>query len=575
MRHTIRWQEVNWPAWAAYGGAGTHSFAYESDCFQRALHIRMDCSHGVKPTHTGSRVGFDLNLEHGQQWKCCLEASPEIEGELIGFAGDPHASEKNAGGHADGPRIQCAEPLQSAFERGRDDLHALAFVGCTGLSGVAVGAPWFLAIFGRDALVTALMAGLDGVWMAEAGLDALARLQGKQRDDYRDEEPGKIPHEFRNDELTRQGALPYSPYYGTHDAPALYCMTLWHAWRWSGRRDLLDGYFEPARQALEWCGRLGNSDGDGLLEYITRSAKGYRNQGWKDADDAIVDSRGCQAKLPLATVELQGYWYAARFAMAELCRALGRENDARQLEAAAAALRQLVERKYWLEERQLYALALDGDKRAVDAISSNPGHLLWCGLPGPDRAAVLAHRLLQPELFSGWGLRTLSEKEPAYNLQSYQSGSVWPHDTLLACAGLWRYGFREEAATPMCGVLRAAGCFEDYRLPELFYGFDASCGFSVPYEQANIPQSWVAAVPLLAVRLFLGLVPDAPNNRCFLAPWLPAWLPQLQIEGIRVGDGTLNIALAGAGTKTAIVKQEARDLEIVRDRPQVPIMGCS
>lgn len=548
-------------------------FSHEANRFKRALHVRLRCSDGSEPSYTASRIGFDLVLQHGQKWECCLEAEPEIDGNRLSFVGHPHESECNDRGYSNEVHIECIDPLRSAFERGRSDLHALTLDSHTGFPIVAAGAPWFLTVFGRDALVTSLMSGIDGTWAGESCLSSLAKLQGKSRNDFRDEEPGKIAHELRIDELTRQGKLPYSPYYGTHDAPALYCLTLWHTWRWSGKDNLLKDYFDAAWEALRWCDNYGDLDHDGLQEYMTRSPKGYRNQGWKDSGDAIVDKLGRQRKLPLATVELQGYWYAAKLAMAEICEALGRAQDARELRSSAAVLRQLVEDRFWIEDLGFYALALDGDKQWVDAISSNPAHLLWCGLPSVERATRVARRLLEPDLFSGWGIRTLSASNPAYNPLSYQLGSVWPHDTLIASAGLWRYGFREEASRLIHGILTAAERFDDYRLPELFCGFDSDCGFPVPYEQANIPQAWAAAVPLFAAQLFLGLVPDAPHKRCFVSPWLPDWLPRLQLQGISIGDGVVDITIARNEGRTVVEKQHGENVQIVNSPVSSPLMG--
>lgn len=541
--------------------------------FRRALRLSVHCSDGGVPSFAGSRISIEVNLAHGQKWSCCVEAVPELDGQAISFIGDPHQPEPHPAPGPEVVRIECAPLLKDAFERGRADLHALAVSMDGQPPFVAAGAPWFLSLFGRDTLVTALMTGIDGVGPAEACLAALGRLQGSRRDDFRDEEPGKIPHELRRDERTRRGELPYSPYYGTHDAPALYCLTLWHAWRWSGRKELLSAHFETARKAMRWCDELGDCDGDGLQEYTTRSRKGYRNQGWKDAGDAIVDARGEQAKLPIATVELQGYLFAARLAMAELCAVLGHDEEAGQFLRTAQKLRRVVEERFWLESEQFYALALDGDKRVIDSISSNPGHLLWCGLPDAQRAAVVARRFMQPDLFSGWGLRTLSSHNPAYNPLSYQLGSVWPHDTLIASAGLWRYGLREEACVLVRAVLQAAEAFEDQRLPELFCGFEASNGFPVPYEEANIPQAWAAAVPVLAAQLFLGLVPDAPHGRCFVSPWLPSWLPRLALRGIRVGQGHLDIAVTGEGDDTVVESMNAAGVEVIHAQVAAPLGG--
>jgi glycogen debranching enzyme len=540
--------------------------------FHRALHVRLDCS-GEPPGFAGSRISFGVRLAHGEKWTCCVEAVPEVDGQCVRFAGDPHEPEPDPVAASEAVAIDAAPLLRCPFERGQADLRALAVKFGEQPAFLAAGAPWFMTLFGRDTLVTTLMSGIDANGLAEGCLEALGHLQGTRRDDFRDEEPGKIPHELRRGELTRRGELPYSPYYGTHDAPALYCLALWSAWRWRGGRDLLERHFDTARAALRWCDEMGDRDGDGLQEYATRSRKGYRNQGWKDAGDAIVDADGREAKLPIATVELQAYLYAARLAMAELSQARGDANEAHALRQRAAQLRSAVEERFWLEDRKFYALALDGDKRPMDAITSNPGHLLWCGLASRERAALTARRLLEEDMFSGWGLRTLSSRNPAYNPLSYQLGSVWPHDTLIASAGLWRYGLRDEACRLIKAVLDAAQALEDDRLPELLCGFDAANGMPVPYEQANIPQAWAAAVPLLATELFLGLVADAPRARCFVAPWLPPWLPRLRVRGIRIGPGRFDISIGREGERTVVQQVEAHGIDVIQSEVQAVLGG--
>jgi glycogen debranching enzyme len=313
--------------------------------------------------------------------------------------------------------------------------------------------------------MSALMCSLIGTWPLTGALDALGALQASERDDWRDAEPGKIPHELRRGELAHRREIPHTPYYGTHDSPSLYCLALWEAWRWTGDRDLLAAHIGMARACLAWLERLGERDGDGLQEYATRSPRGYYNQSWKDAGTAIVHEDGTIAPLPIATVELQGYLFAARLAMAELYDALGEPSQADAMRTAARALRELTESRYWTGEPGRYAMALDGDKRPVTSTASNPGHLLWTGLPSVARARATARELLRPDMFSGWGLRTLSSEHPRYNPLSYQNGSVWPHDTLLAAAGMWRYGLRDKASELILGVLEAASMFEGRRPP--------------------------------------------------------------------------------------------------------------
>jgi glycogen debranching enzyme len=550
---------------------------YERKGFRRGLQISFQ-SNSAPPIFTGSLVTFELALSPAAEWTCRIDAVPELGSAMASAVlpppPDPRTAEPRGVPEA-GRLVLVADPLVARpFARGRADLHSLAVLQPAAPPYVVAGVPWFFTLFGRDPLVTALMAGLDGSWLAEGTLAALGPLQATQRDDFRDAEPGKLPHELRRGELAARSAIVQSPcYYGAHDVPALYCLALWQAWRWTGARRLLDTHLGTARAALRWCEELGDRDGDGLLEYATRSPQGYYNQSWKDAGDAILDEDGRIAALPLATVELQGYFFAACLAMAELLDEQGDASEAERLRRVARALRARVEEHFWLKDQGFYAVALDGRKRPVTSVTSNPGHLLWCGLPTRARATAVATRLLQPDLFSGWGLRTLSSRHRAYNPLAYQRGSVWPHDTALAAAGLWRYGLHEPAGILLRSLLEAATAFEAERLPELFCGLDRADGLPVPYEDANSPQAWAAAAPVLAVQLFLGLVPDAPRGRCFLAPRLPEWLPRLELRGIAIGRGRLDVAIARRGPDTVIEQLRCEDLAVIQGTVEAPLWG--
>lgn len=546
--------------------------SYEKGRFSRKLHIECGGA-DAGPSYAGSQLLFDVELKPNSRWTCCISAIPELDGERFHLSGDPHGPEPSPATAYRRVTIRTAPILERPFERGREDFYSLAVEQPDRPPYVAAGVPWFLALFGRDTLISGLMAGLDGVWPALGALAALASLQATGRDDWRDAEPGKMPHEVRHGELATRGEIPHAAYYGAHDVPALYCLAVWHAWRWTGDRRVLTDYLHAARAALRWCEELGGRDGDGLLEYATRSRQGYYNQSWKDSGDAIVHEDGRLAEPPLATIELQGYWFAAQLAMAELLEETQHGDEAAHLRRAACDLRRRIDERFWMADRGFYAMALDGAKRRVQSLSSNPGHLLWCGAADPSRAASVAARFLQADMFSGWGLRTLSAHHRAYNPLSYQLGSVWPHDTMLAAAGLWRYGFRDEAAQLILALLEAASVFEAERLPELFCGLDRSHGLPVPYEEANSPQAWAAVVPILAAQLFLGLVPDAPRHRCILTPHLPVWLPRLELHGIAVGDGHLDITVSRRGAETVVDHLNAKDLEIVRTPSAAPLWG--
>ncbi|HET9948661.1 MAG TPA: glycogen debranching N-terminal domain-containing protein [Longimicrobiales bacterium] len=553
-------------------GSGEMRFAYERGTFRRGVHVTFVPSHG-EVTFVGSQAIFDLPLEPGRTWHCCVEAVPEVDGRRLEFEGDPHAPPPRAVAAA--PWLRAPALLHRPFRRARIDLEHLTLHGDGGAPFVAAGAPWFLTLFGRDTLITALMTGLLGPSRSVGALAELAATQAKVFDDFRDAQPGKIAHEMRRGELARFLEVPHSPYYGTHDAPALYALALWSTFRWTGDRALLDRFLPAAEAALAWCRDLGDADGDGLLEYGTRSRVGYRHQGWKDAADAIPHEDGTQAEAPVATVELQGYLYAARLALAELLEVVDRDDEAEALRGEARALRRLVEERFWMEDAGCYALALDGRKRLVRSIASNAGHLLWCGLPSRERVVRTAERLMASDMFSGWGVRTLSASHRCYNPLSYHTGSVWPHDSALLAAGLVRYGLHAQAARILEGLLEAAGAFEHDRLPELFCGFDRRDGPPVPYERANVPQAWAAAVPVLAAQLFLGLQPDVHRGRCHLAPWLPEWLPELELEGVELGGGSLGVAAARSEGETRLARAEHPSLELVSgEGPPAPLWGA-
>ena len=546
--------------------------SYRHGGFERGLTISIG-EPSSTPRFSGASILFDVELDHGEDWRCCIDAEPRIGGETMSFIGDPHADELSPDADGVAPGITSDKILERPFEVGRKDLAALEMGDGSGGWFVAAGAPWFLTLFGRDTLLTSVMTGLLGVRHAEGALQAIGRLQADTRDDRRDAEPGKLPHELRRGELAHLGRIPHTPYYGTHDAPALYCLALWNAWRWTGDGELLDRHIDTAMRGLQWCDDLGDRDGDGLQEYATRSDRGYYNQSWKDAEDAIVHEDGRLAPLPIATAELQGYLFAARRAAAELMDAMGEPREAGRQRRLADEIRALVEDRFWMPEAGFYALALDGDKRPVTSISSNPGQLLWTGLPTNSRARSVTDRLLRDDLFSGWGIRTLSSSHRAYNPLSYQLGSVWPHDTLLAAAGMSRYGLHTEAHALIRSVLESAHCFEGGRLPELFCGFDRSEGPPRPYVEANVPQAWAAAVPILATQLFLGVMPDAPRGRCLISPSLPEWLPRLGVHDLWVGSGRVDVVIARSNDAVVIEDLHTEGIDVQRSDEEAPLWG--
>lgn len=467
------------------------------------------------------------------------------------------------------PVLRSTDPaLQRTMERTLVDLGALRIAdpSLDGAEVVAAGAPWFMALFGRDSLLTSCMALPVDAGLAVGTLRALARSQGTRTDDRTEEEPGRILHERRSGldfPLARGGA---STYYGTVDATPLFVVVLGELARRGVFPEVVDELLPHADRALDWITQVGDRDGDGFLEYRRATPSGLLNQGWKDSFDGINHADGTLAVGPIAVCEAQGYAYAAFRARAELAAAAGDEATAAEFTTRAERLRTAFDEAFWLPDRGWYAVALDGEKVPVDALTSNVGHLLWSGIVEERRAAQLVEHLMSPQMFSGWGVRTLATTMGAYNPVSYHNGSVWPHDNALLVAGLVRYGFLDEARRIGQALLEAAAAF-DGRLPELFCGFDRSdYSAPVPYPTSCSPQAWSTAAPLLVVSSLLRIVPGPRPDDVTFAPGWPAALGGLTVEGLLLGGERMDLRidgeqaeLTGAGRTRRAVNDTGRD----------------
>ncbi len=418
----------------------------------------------------------------------------------------------------------------------------------------AAGVPWYATLFGRDSLLTALLVLWRAPALARGTLRLLAKHQGQRDDPWRDEEPGKILHELRRGELARLGEIPFAPYYGSVDATPLWVMLLHDYYRTTGDLELVRELRVPLDRALAWCERYGDLDGDGLVEYARRSASGLVHQGWKDSWNGILHADGAPPPPPIALVEVQGYVFAALHGAAELYRALGDALQAVRLEREAARVQNAFEERFWWAEEGTYYLALDGEKRPVAQVTSNPGHALFSGIVRPERAPSVARRLVTDDLFSGWGVRTLSTRAKSYNPTGYHLGSVWPHDNALAVLGLKRYGEEDRALVIIEGLLAAARHFPLFRLPELFCGFARSAfGTPVRYPVACSPQAWAAAAPSAFVQAMLGIrLHGATREVRIIRPRLPRWLHWMRVEALSVGDAQVDLRYERVGDHTAV-----------------------
>jgi glycogen debranching enzyme len=408
----------------------------------------------------------------------------------------------------------------------------------------AAGVPWFVTLFGRDSLTVSYQNMAVAGGFALGALKRLAEYQAKERDDWRDEQPGKIMHEIRFGELAHFHQVPFTPYYGTADATILYLIVLSEAYRWTGDVNLLKEYRNVAEGCLQWIDKYGDLDGDGFQEYKTFSTPGYNNLSWKDAAIAVVYADGKPVEQPKAVCELQGYVYDAKLRMAEAFSVLGDDTRAQSLKQQAEELKRKFNQIFWMEDEGCFAYGLDPHKKQITSIASNPGQCLWSGIADRDKAERTARRLLREDMWSGWGIRTLSSKNPAYNPYMYQLGSVWPQDNGIIADGMKRYGLVKEAHQVIRGIFDAIERFDAYRPPEVFAGVTRRGDYDFPVLYpggANIPQAWATGSIFHMLRTILGLRADAPHKRLYVHPTLPEWLPDIEVQRLRVGSCSITI----------------------------------
>jgi glycogen debranching enzyme len=434
------------------------------------------------------------------------------------------------------------EQFNELLDRSLRDLRALYTVTPEG-GVLAAGIPWYVTLFGRDALIASHQILSINPRPAREALQLLASHQGDRIDDWRDEEPGKILHEVRQGELARAGIVPHTPYYGSVDSTPWFLILLAQYFRWTGDVELARSLMPNVDAALGWIDEYGDLDGDGFVEYRTRSARGIRNQGWKDSHDAIVHTDGRLAEPPIALSEVQAYVYLAKSRVADVYLALGDEARAQRLVAEAEQLRKRFNEAFWMEEERYMAAALDADKRQVGTVMSNPGHALYCGILDDEKAALVAKRLLAPDMFSGWGIRTMSKSAAAYNPMSYHNGSVWPHDNALIAAGLKRYGFVRSTNRVATALFDAAIQADYLRLPELFCGFTRRTpNRPVSYPVACSPQAWAAGSPFLMLQAMLGISARAHENLLTVnKPHLPTWLNTVEVRNLSIGASRISL----------------------------------
>jgi glycogen debranching enzyme len=540
-----------------------HQYSHQGDVGTARLHrgVILRFENADSPAaHVKGTVRFEFVLEPHATWHVCVVVAPLIDGEelqsqypcrsFIGGLTTFDSRRESFLDHAStvsSPATGTLLPVVvGALEQAKRDLAALRLHDVEHGERawtMAAGLPVYVSLFGRDTLTAAWQAAMASREMMPGTLAELSRWQGTAVNDWRDEQPGKMLHQAERGPLAMLNLTPLGRYYGSITTSGFYPVIVSELWHWTGDKELVQPYIAAALKGLRWLDEYADLDRDGFYEYQTRSEQGVRNQGWKDSDDAIVHADGSQAEVPIATCEEQGFVYLAKLHLSEVLWWLDQKDEARRLYAEAAELKKRFNEAFWMEDVGFFAMGLDRDKRQIKAIGSNAGHCLGAGIVAPDFVQRTADRLFEPDMFTGWGIRTLSDRSPAYNPYSYHRGSVWPVEHGSFAVGFVRYGLHEHLERLCRAQFEAAALFDFYRLPELFTGHhrDEDHPFPAHYPNANSPQAWSASALWCLLQSMLGLYPYAPLNLLLVDPHLPPWLPEISIANLHVGRAVIDM----------------------------------
>lgn len=541
---------------------------------------------GTSLTYADGRVSTHLDLQPQGSHRFCLNIEPISDGKTVpskytcdAFGSLARQWDRNK--HAwirDSTRVYTRNPnVQAVWDRAITDLGALA-VGPmldgqsdTELGVPMAGEPLYGTLFGRDALTLCGQAMFFSPRLAEGALRLLSRYVGSKDDDFYDEQPGRIPQQVRDGPLGLLGITPWLHDYGDYAAPCAFLVLLAGHHIVMGSKEITREFLEPARRVLDWLDTRADLDGDGFLEYKTRSPKGQKHQGWKDSGDPVRYEDGREVEPPIAPCEIQGYWYAAKLLMAEVFLAMGEPSHAFDLFRQAQELKKRFNEKFWMPGEKFLAFGLDADKKQIKSIASNAGHCLTTGIIDRKYTRDLVRRLMAPDMFSGWGIRTLSSQHPAYNPIKYHLGSVWPVENATFAFGMKRFGFHRECNAIARGMFDAAALFEHHRLPETLGGFPRDGQHPHPgiYPDACAPQGWSASAIAWLVQAMLGIWSYAPLKLLMLDPTLPSWLPDLTLRNLPVGEARVSIRFRRQkdGTTDYKVLERKGTVHVIRQAP--------
>ncbi|HZR30066.1 MAG TPA: glycogen debranching N-terminal domain-containing protein [Terriglobales bacterium] len=582
------WKQVSRRLWElVFDYRAQHRYSHQGDKGKAKLHrsliVQIE-NPDSPPVYKNGRIRFTVKLQPRGTWHTCIKLTAIIDGQrlppLYGcreFFGQRNVLDRNRqlfltrSTKFETPGSgTLSNVVVDVLEQSKRDLAALRLHdldhGAEAWT-MAAGLPIYIAFFGRDTLTASWQSALAGVSMMKGTLPELARRQGTRIDDWRDEEPGKMLHEAHTGPLA---ALCYNPrwrYYGAATTSSFYPVVLTELWNWTGDKSLVRPLISPALKALRWKDKYTQLRDDGFYYYLSRSEQGNKHQGWKDSGDAIVDEDGNDVDAPVATCEEQAFVYVAKVHMSAMMWWMGEPTLARQLFREAEELKKRFNEKFWMPDKNFYALGLDSRGQPIKSIASNPGHLLACGIVEQYRALDTARRLLAPDLFTGWGIRTLSSDHPAFDPYSYHRGAVWPVEHGSFALGFMRYGLHQELHALLHAMFEATTLFDFHRLPECFSGHqrDREHPFPALYPKTNWPQAWSASCIFSFVQSLLGIYPFAPMNILLLDPQLPDWLPEITLRDLRIGKAVASIRFyrRGKNTQFEVLEQRGK-LHIIR-----------
>jgi glycogen debranching enzyme len=556
----------------AYDYQATHRYSHQGNTgtarIQRGLIVKIENSDSPV-RYRDSRLRFEVKLKPGKSWHTCIKFIPVFEGKMLrplyecrqffGTRNDldrkRHIFLNESTQFEAKTEPTLAGVVEAALFQAKHDLADLRLPDMDDGDRswvMAAGLPIYIALFGRDALTASWQMAIASNQLMRGALYEMPKWQGRVENDWRDEQPGRMLHEAHTGPLASLCYNPRTRYYGAATTSSFYPVVLSELWHWTGNKNLIQPLIEPALRALRWKDQYTDLFKDGFYAYKSRSAQGNQNQGWKDSGDAIVYEDGRMVLPPISTCEEQAFVYVAKLRMSELLWFMGDHDLARRMFDEASELKKRFNDRFWMPEKNFFALGLDSKRRQIKSIASNPGHLLACGIVHKDAARLVARRLLQDDMFSGWGVRTLSADHPAYDPYSYHRGAVWPVEHGSFAMGMMRFGLIDELHSIARAMFEASMLFDYNRLPECFSGHarDAVHPFPALYPKTNWPQAWSASSLFSIVQAMLGVYPFAPMKTLLLDPELPDWLPQITLRNLHVGKAVASIRFYRKGKQT-------------------------